>query len=89
MQRSRVKVILVAVFAVVMFASASVDASSYGISKGDMLSIYVYRQEDMSVKVRVDNSGFIRFPLAGRINVVGKSPSQIEDIIELVEVEAN
>ena len=33
------------------------------------------------MKVRVDNSGFIRFPIAGRINVVGKTPSQIEGVI--------
>lgn len=56
-------------------------AESYSITKGDLLSIYVYRQEDMTVKVRVDNSGCIRFPIAGSINVIGKTPSQIEGII--------
>jgi polysaccharide biosynthesis/export protein len=64
-----------------MFALPTVQAASYNITKGDLLSIYVYRQEDMNVKVRVDNSGFIRFPIAGAINVIGKSPSQIEGII--------
>lgn len=66
----------------VVFASAQVaEAASYSISNGDLLSIYVYRQEDMNVKVRVDNSGCIRFPIAGRIKVTGKTPSAIEGII--------
>ncbi len=54
---------------------------AHGIGKGDLLSIYVYRQEDMRVKVRVDEDGTIRFPLAGRICVVGKDTHQIEDVI--------
>ena len=67
--------------AMLMPAAPQADAASYSINKGDMLSIYVYRQEDMNVKVRVDDSGFIRFPIAGRIQAVGKTPSQIEGII--------
>ena len=61
--------------------SGDASAASYSISQGDLLSIYVYRQEDMNVKVRVDNSGYIRFPIAGRINVIGKTPDQIESVI--------
>lgn len=72
--------IFVAILCIVFCADKAISAS-YSISTGDLLSIYVYRHEDMSVRVRVDNSGFIRFPIAGRIKVVGKSPSQIEGII--------
>lgn len=56
-------------------------AASYSISKGDLLSIYVYRQDELTLKVRVDNSGHIRFPIAGRIQVTGKMPDEIEDEI--------
>ncbi|MCF0254519.1 MAG: polysaccharide biosynthesis/export family protein, partial [Duodenibacillus sp.] len=56
-------------------------ASSHDISVGDLLSISVYRQEDMTLKVRVDNAGNIRFPLAGRIHAAGMSPSSIEGVI--------
>ena len=64
-----------------LLAASLCFAESYSINKGDMLSISVYRQEDLNVKVRVDNSGCIRFPIAGRINVVGKTPNQIEGVI--------
>ncbi|MCQ2444061.1 MAG: polysaccharide export protein [Mailhella sp.] len=79
---SRLKGLLAAACAaLMMLCSAQADAASYSITTGDLLSIYVYRQEDMNVKVRVDNSGFIRFPIAGRIQVIGKTPSQIEGVI--------
>ena len=37
----------------------AVDACD--IRSGDLLSVYVYRQEDMCLRVRVDSEGFIRF----------------------------
>jgi polysaccharide export outer membrane protein len=78
----RMKTLFCALLAAMFFfAAGEAGAASYSINKGDMLSIYVYRQEDMNVKVRVDDSGFIRFPIAGRIQAVGKTPSQIEGII--------
>ncbi len=78
---ARLRVCAAAAMAAFLLAAASADAASYSIRTGDLLSIYVYRQEDMNVKVRVDNSGFIRFPIAGRINVIGKTPNQIEGVI--------
>lgn len=60
---------------------ASFAASAYSITVGDMLSVYVYRQEDLNMSVRVDDSGCIRYPIAGKIHVVGKSPAEIESII--------
>ena len=54
------------------------QAGSYNITTGDVLSVYVYRQADMSVKVRVDADGYVRFPVAGRIKVADKNPDDIE-----------
>ncbi len=53
-------------------------AAAYDIAPGDLLMVNVYRQEDMTLRVRVDNAGFIRFPLAGRFSVVGKPTNTIE-----------
>lgn len=57
---------------------ASAQAGSYNITTGDVLSVYVYRQADMSVKVRVDADGYVRFPVAGRVKVADKNPDDIE-----------
>ena len=43
--------------------SGDASAASYSISQGDLLSIYVYRQEDMNVKVRVDTGIPTRSPM--------------------------
>ncbi|WP_446423931.1 polysaccharide biosynthesis/export family protein [Mailhella sp.] len=52
-------------------------ADACDIRSGDLLSVYVYRQEDMCLRVRVDSEGFIRFPVAGRIEARGRQPEQI------------
>ncbi len=55
--------------------------AAYSLSSGDLLLVSVYRQEDMTYRVRVDPEGFIRFPLAGRISVKGKTTANIETTI--------
>lgn len=58
--------------------SASAFGAAYDIASGDLLSVKVYRQEDLTLSVRVDTEGFIRVPVAGSIKVVRKNPSDIE-----------
>jgi polysaccharide export outer membrane protein len=53
-------------------------AAAYDIAPGDLLMVNVYRQEDMTLRVRVDTRGYIRFPMAGRFSVAGKSADTIE-----------
>lgn len=53
------------------------EEDAYGIRSGDLLSVYVYRQEDMCLRVRVDSEGFIRFPVAGAVKARGRQPEQI------------
>lgn len=65
--------------AISMIAPAT--AGSYDITTGDVLSVYVYRQADLSMKVRVDAKGYARFPVAGRVKVADKSPDQIEQTL--------
>lgn len=52
-------------------------ADAYDIRSGDLLSVHVYRQDDMRLSVRVDGEGFIRVPVAGRIEARGRQPEQI------------
>jgi polysaccharide export outer membrane protein len=58
-------------------ASTQALAAAYDIAPGDLLMVSVYRQEDMTLRVRVDTRGFIRFPMAGRFSVAGKPADAI------------
>lgn len=57
------------------------EAAAYSIASGDLLSVTVYRQDDMSYRVRVDPEGYIRFPVAGRVYVAGNAADAIERTI--------
>lgn len=81
----RKKIATTAVTALVAVASVcgmnAVQAAAYSIASGDLLTVAVYRQEDMTYRVRVDTEGYIRFPVAGRVFVAGKSGDAIERTI--------
>lgn len=56
---------------------ASALAQRYGLKPGDMLEISVWREADMSRDVLVRPDGGISFPLAGDLQVAGRS---VEDV---------
>ncbi len=56
------------------------EAETYRISAGDLLSITVYGEDDLSLQaVRVAANGSISFPLLGEIAVQGLSSRQLEE----------
>ncbi|MCI5148635.1 MAG: hypothetical protein D3916_04470 [Candidatus Electrothrix sp. MAN1_4] len=69
------------IFFLLMLAVPSVRAAEYGrtppaqaeyaIGPGDVLSIKVYDHDELTVKVRVTESGTIDFPLIGEVQVGG------------------
>lgn len=59
-------------------------ASSYDIREGDVLSISVYRQDELNLDVRVSESGTVSYPLVGSMQVVNKSLGEIEKRIAKV-----
>ena len=61
--------------------SAPQTASSYRISAGDELEIYVWGEERLQRKVKVLPDGTIAFPLVGQIKVQGYLPSEVEAAI--------
>lgn len=55
----------------------------YVIGPYDKMSIDVFGVEELSVKeVQADGSGRVSFPLAGVVEAAGKTPSEVENIIE-------
>jgi protein involved in polysaccharide export with SLBB domain len=65
------------------FSSVSyAESSSLQISIGDSLAITVYNEADLTLKVRVDNSGVVNFPLIGQVPVLKLTPKQLAKNLE-------
>ena len=55
------------------------DAASYVIGPQDQLAITVYDEPDLTNRYRVDDAGFISFPLIARISAAGLTVGEFED----------
>lgn len=66
--------LIVSVLLFTLSAALAVGAESdYQIGPGDVLKISIYDHPDLTTVARVDNDGYILFPLAGRVRVGGQS----------------
>jgi len=54
----------------------------YIISTGDLLSVRVYNQENLSIHARVRSDGKIAMPLIGEVEVRGKPPAAVSREVE-------
>lgn len=57
------------------------DSNHYLLGMGDQIQILVYNEADLSMKLRIDESGKVLYPLIGELQLVGKSPTQVADEI--------
>jgi len=59
------------------------NPSGYKIGAGDLLSITVFGEEDLSLRqVRVSSSGAISAPLLGEVRVEGMTSAQVESLLK-------
>ncbi len=61
------------------FSGAESAVNYYKMGAGDLISIAIYDEPDLSVEVRIGTSGQISFPLLGGVAVSGLSPRQLEE----------
>lgn len=54
---------------------------AYRISVGDVLSLKVYREEDLDAKVIVNPDGMVRFQLIGPVKVEGKTLAEASQLV--------
>jgi polysaccharide export outer membrane protein len=57
-------------------------ADGYMVGTGDLLSVRVYNQENLSTHARVRSDGKIAMPLVGEVEVRGKSPATVSKELE-------
>jgi polysaccharide export outer membrane protein len=63
-------------------SSRSQVGTSYVLGSDDLISVHASEADEIGDKpVRIDGSGFIRLPLAGRIKAAGFTSEQLEDEI--------
>lgn len=56
-------------------------STAYILGYGDIVSIKVYGEEDLSVEAELNNAGFISFPFLGEIKVYGLTVVEIQEKI--------
>lgn len=68
--------------AVFLISATLTPAAEYIVGEGDVLSINVYENPDLSTTVRVSATSMIRVPLLGEISIQGMTVSEISARIE-------
>jgi len=61
---------------------AGAQSAAMAIRPGDLVEVKVFREEDMSGKVRVSALGDVNLPLIGLVRVGGQSPESASDAIK-------
>ncbi|MGV3591635.1 MAG: polysaccharide biosynthesis/export family protein [Gammaproteobacteria bacterium] len=79
-------------FVAALAASAGVlaQSSNYALGPGDVLSIQVYEEADLSFpEMRIGDTGMINYPLLGEVPVAGATTGELEQLLrdKLVEGE--
>ncbi len=62
-------------------ADDGVTVSSYRLNAGDIVSISVFGEEDLSVESRLTDAGTISYPFLGEIRVRGVTVGQLSSLI--------
>ncbi len=70
-----------AVLLIVPLQEAAAQGGAYVVNPGDVLDISVWKEEELQREVRVLPDGTISFPLAGQLDVRGKTVGQVQDAI--------
>ncbi|MDP2920978.1 MAG: polysaccharide biosynthesis/export family protein [Candidatus Omnitrophota bacterium] len=71
-----------------MLNFSNVFCEEYKVETGDVLTITVYEQSDLTTKARVGSKGEIAFPLIGNVDVGGLTATEIEKkITSLLEAD--
>lgn len=74
-------VLAAAALSCILVASLAQAQEAYTLSAGDEVSIVVFGQEDLSMKIKLDENGTLNYPLLGAVSAGGLTVSQLERTI--------
>lgn len=63
-------------------ASPLKDDLGYVLGAGDSIQISVFKEPEMTLRLKIHRGGFVNFPYLGDVQLLGKTPAQIEQDIE-------
>jgi polysaccharide export outer membrane protein len=70
---------VISLFLLALICTSVVGAApAYTLQQGDTLEVSVWGEENLTRQLRVLPDGSVTFPLVGRLEVVGKSSTQVE-----------
>ncbi len=76
------RVVLVPLLAVVACSqSLASDAAGYVLGPGDLIHIHVFGEQDLSIKVRIEEDGYLSYPFLGEVRVAGISVDRLQETI--------
>ncbi len=75
------RILYLLIFSALSFAVSANDSNitGYRLGAGDLISISVYDEEDLSLELRIGLSGQISYPLLGDVIVSGLTPKLLEE----------
>lgn len=62
--------------------SANSNQQGYRLGAGDVIRIEVLGESDLSLELQLGDSGSFTYPFLGELSISGKTPAQVENMIE-------
>jgi polysaccharide biosynthesis/export protein VpsN len=72
------KVVSLWVSIVLMSVIGTLVADDYRLGAGDEIQIQVYEEDDLSIRLRLDESGVFTYPYLGSITALGRTVAELE-----------
>ncbi|GLR75791.1 polysaccharide biosynthesis/export family protein [Aliivibrio sifiae] len=58
------------------------DDLGYVLGAGDSIQISVFKEPEMTLRLKIHRGGFVNFPYLGDVQLLGRTPAQVEQDIE-------
>ena len=76
------KLLLCCIFPLFVVPSYAAEDSSYQLSSGDVISISVFGEENLSFsELRLTDAGTLSFPFLGEVGAKGRTAAELEQVI--------
>jgi protein involved in polysaccharide export with SLBB domain len=75
------KLSLVYLVLLLVAPAAVAESDDYRLGPGDEVKIDVHEEADLSMTMRIGESGIFRYPYLGNIRATGRSVAELEDIL--------